>query len=108
MAKPKTQQSDVCGLVLSLNNKTEYQVHPLGLADLGPEDIKGFRLTKLDGKGTVYLVIQSHDGLTCTCQDFQRRHAGLGDRGCKHIRSLVATTLLQRDNTSYSKHVFPE
>jgi hypothetical protein len=33
-------------------------------------------------------------GASCTCPDFQRRHAGTGSLGCKHIRAARATGLL--------------
>ncbi|WP_406698596.1 hypothetical protein V5E97_06900 [Singulisphaera sp. Ch08] len=55
---------------------------------------KVVRLSKIDG--TSYDVEQGWDRTTCTCPDYQRRHADLPySDGCKHVRSLVSLSLIE-------------
>lgn len=54
---------------------------------------KVVRLTKNDG--TAYDVEQGWERTTCSCPDYQRRHADLPySDGCKHVKAMVEIGLL--------------
>ncbi|WP_435016550.1 hypothetical protein TA3x_004119 [Tundrisphaera sp. TA3] len=53
---------------------------------------KAFRLTKRDG--VAYDVAETVHGPTCDCPDFIFRRDGLDPDGCKHIRALVDSGLI--------------
>ena len=73
---------------------TPYSVRPIARADLGPEVVRGFRLSRPDPKlGRVqHLIQESILGMACSCQDQQYRRSPAGDQ-CKHIAAAVACGL---------------
>lgn len=56
---------------------------------------KAFRLRKADG--TAYDVAQTVHGHTCDCPDRVFHRDGLDPTGCKHIKSLIACGLLDKE-----------
>ena len=71
-------------------DETVYQLSPLGCDPAVA--VRAFRLSKADG--TVYDVSQTRFGLECDCPDFIFRRDGLDPGGCKHVKALVASGLL--------------
>jgi hypothetical protein len=80
----------VVSLALSINHMV-YTVEPIRSED--PDVIRAWRLTK-KSDGDLYDVAQTTHGPTCDCGDFEFRHSGLDDAGCKHIAALRLTGLL--------------
>lgn len=71
---------------------TKYGVETLTAADSGNRVV---RISKADCEGTTYDVEQGMDRTTCTCPDYQRRHADLPySNGCKHVKALVQFGLI--------------
>ena len=56
---------------------------------------RSFRLTK--GDGTMYDVAQTSYGPQCDCPDYIFRRDGLDPSGCKHIRALIGSGLIDSD-----------
>jgi hypothetical protein len=56
---------------------------------IGP---RAYRLTK--GNGVTYDVAQTSFGLQCDCPDFIFRRDGIDPDGCKHVRALVDSGLI--------------
>lgn len=56
---------------------------------IGP---RAYRLTKQDG--VAYDVAQTSVGLQCDCPDYIFRRDGIDPDGCKHVRALVASGLI--------------
>jgi hypothetical protein len=54
---------------------------------------RAFRLTK--GDGIAYDVAQTAFGPQCDCPDFIFRRDGLDPEGCKHVRALVDSGLIE-------------
>jgi len=63
----------------------------------GDQTVNGCKVARLSkGDGATYDVEQGFDRTTCTCPDWQRRHAGLPhSEGCKHIRAMVECGLIE-------------
>ena len=56
---------------------------------IGP---RAYRLTK--GDGVAYDVAQTSFGLQCDCPDFIFRRDGIDPDGCKHVRALIDSGLI--------------
>ena len=56
---------------------------------------RAFRLIKDDG--TIYDVAQTTYGPECDCPDYLFRRDGLDPAGCKHIKALVGSGLIDRE-----------
>ena len=75
--------------------RTTYAIVPI--AEASPPDSRAFRLIK--GDGTIYDVAQTCHGPHCDCPDYIFRRDGLDPSGCKHIRALVGSGLIDREPT---------
>ncbi|QEH35567.1 hypothetical protein OJF2_41200 [Aquisphaera giovannonii] len=73
-------------------NGGAYQVRSLAVD--APGVARAFRLRKFDG--TEYDVAQTDEGITCDCPDFIFHRAGIDPDGCKHVKALVSSGLLER------------
>ena len=71
---------------------TTYAIEPLPEAPV--EGGRAFRLTK--GDGTTYDVAQTAYGPECDCPDYIFRRDGLDPDGCKHVKALVGSGLIER------------
>jgi hypothetical protein len=67
-----------------------YNVQPIHGEDA--EIMKAFRLRKFDG--TEYDITQTVDGISCDCPDFTFRREAIDPSGCKHIKAVVASGLI--------------
>ena len=76
--------------------RTTYAIQPL------PEKpcpgSRAFRLVK--GDGTIYDVASTTDGPICDCPDYIFRRDGLDPSGCKHIKALVGSGLIDSTLTT--------
>jgi hypothetical protein len=91
VSRPRTRSkpADTCRLTLRIR-ETDYTVKPLVVED---DDIRAaWTLRKADG--TEYTLSYGAYGVGCTCGDFEFRHAGLNDVGCKHCRAFRALGLI--------------
>ena len=75
--------------------RTTYAIVPI--AEASPPDSRAFRLIK--GDGTIYDVAQTGHGPHCDCPDYIFRREGLDPSGCKHIKALVGSGLIDREPT---------
>jgi hypothetical protein len=71
---------------------TSYAVRRIAVEDRGFGVLKCYRLRKLTD-GDLYDVAQLIEGHSCTCADYEFRHAGNGSI-CKHAKALIAWGLL--------------
>ena len=90
-SKPKAVRPTI-RLDLTIGGTT-YEIESLAEA-LDP-GFRAFRLIKVDG--TIYDVAQTSYGPQCDCPDYIFRRDGLDPSGCKHIKALVGTGLIDRD-----------
>ena len=81
-----------CRLILEINGR-RYGVRPLQ-GELGPPGVVlAWRLARV-GAAARYVVAETLEGPTCSCQDMRFRRHGRDRIGCKHIRALKALGLL--------------
>lgn len=80
-------------LTLALDG-TPYTVRPLPRAELPPDAVRGFVLTRTDARvGKVrHAIVEGLDGLACSCGDSTYRQLPAGGR-CKHIEAALACGL---------------
>ena len=71
--------------------RTTYAIEPL--AETLLPGARAFRLIKDDG--TIYDVAQTSYGPECDCPDYLFRRDGLDPAGCKHIKALVGSGLIE-------------
>jgi hypothetical protein len=75
--------------------ETSYAIRPL--AESLKAGSRAFRLVK--GDGTIYDVASTAYGPVCDCPDYIFRREGLDPSGCKHIKALVGSGLIEADLT---------
>jgi hypothetical protein len=92
MDKPRARR-DTCRLTVTIRGE-EYHATPL--EPEADDVVKAWRLRK--ASGDAYVVADTADGATCECRDYVYRHEGRDQVGCKHIRSLRALGLLDRED----------
>ncbi|MGP0069153.1 MAG: hypothetical protein ACLQGP_36830 [Isosphaeraceae bacterium] len=88
--KPARPAHGTARLTLFVNG-TAYNVRPIACDPAAA--IQAFRLRKADG--TVYHIASTRDGHLCDCPDFVFHRDGIDPAGCKHIKAMVAVSLLQ-------------
>ncbi len=88
--KPARPAHGVARLSLFING-TAYNVRPIACDPAAA--LQAFRLRKADG--TVYHVALTEHGAQCSCPDWIFNRDGLDREGCKHIKALVAVSMLQ-------------
>jgi hypothetical protein len=76
--------------------RTSYAIQPV--SETPRAVARAFRLVKLDG--TIYDVASTAYGPVCDCPDYIFRRDGLDPSGCKHIKALVGTGLIEADLTT--------
>jgi len=76
--------------------RTTYAIQPL--AEKPCPGSRAFRLVK--GDGTIYDVASTSHGPICDCPDYIFRRDGLDPTGCKHIKALVGSGLIDQKITS--------
>lgn len=72
--------------------RTTYAIERLPVAPA--VGARAYRLIK--GDGTLYDVAQTEYGPQCDCPDYIFRRDGLDPAGCKHIKALVGSGLIDR------------
>lgn len=77
-------------------DRTTYAIQPLREAPCPGS--RAFRLVKRDG--TIYDVASTSHGPVCDCPDYIFRRDGLDPSGCKHIKALVGSGLIESDLTT--------
>ena len=91
--KPNTKSAPfVYHLALTIG-PTRYEIERL--AETLVPGARAFRLIKDDG--TIYDVAQTTYGPECDCPDYLFRRDGLDPAGCKHIKALVRSGLIDRE-----------
>ncbi len=70
---------------------TSYALEPI--ASRARSRSAAFRLVKRDG--TIYDVESTTHGPVCDCPDYVFRRDGLDPTGCKHIKALVGSGLIE-------------
>ncbi len=75
--------------------QTRYAIEPVAVASAAAPVARAFRLKK--GDGTIYDVAQTSHGPECDCPDYIFRRDGLDSSGCKHIKALVGSGLIDRN-----------
>jgi hypothetical protein len=88
--RTRSKPADLCRMVVTIRG-TDYTVKPLVVED---DDIRAAWTLRNTANGQVYTLANGAYGVTCTCADFEFRHAGLNDVGCKHVKSFRALGLL--------------
>jgi hypothetical protein len=76
--------------------RTTYSLQPL--AETPRVQPRAFRLVK--GDGTIYDVASTAYGPVCDCPDYIFRRDGLDPSGCKHIKALVGSGLIEQAVTT--------
>ena len=71
--------------------RTTYAIEPL--ADSPRPGTRAYRLVKRDG--TIYDVASTDFGPTCDCPDYIFRRDGLDPAGCKHVKAMVGSGLIE-------------
>jgi len=75
---------------------TDYGVETFLSAETGNRVVRLTKESSGDRPNEVHDVVQGPSRTTCTCKDFQYRHAGLDfTQGCKHVQSLVGFGLVE-------------
>jgi hypothetical protein len=73
--------------------RTTYAIQPL--SEKPCPGSRAFRLVK--GDGTIYDVASTTHGPVCDCPDYIFRRDGLDPSGCKHIKALVGSGLIESE-----------
>jgi hypothetical protein len=73
------------------------------------KDIDVIKCVRLEKKGdsATYDVAMVTRGLSCSCPDWQARHADFNTSGCKHIRACVHFGLLEQPKAAPAPPVTP-
>src|SRR4051794_25594097 len=92
--RPRVKSSKpepVVSLALAIDHQV-YMVTPIRAQD--PEILRGFPLEKKSDQSIYDVATHRSHGHECTCPDFEVRHRGIDNSGCKHIKALVKLGLL--------------
>jgi hypothetical protein len=101
--KTSSQPLDV-KLVITIRG-TSYSVTKI---DPGPDNSKAYRLAKLGGKGEVYDICRTNEGLVvCDCPSYISTHEGTCST-CKHGMALIEVGLLDAPKHTPARAFVPD